>query len=94
MTLEKDTREALDELNTLTGTNLSLVSRKHITGERGTMAEAFYDEYRDEFDLTIDDNGIGCCADVWMEAFHVWCGFFRGWFDGQRAMKNENQQSN
>ena len=91
---ENEMREALDELNALIGTNLSLVVRKHITGERGPMAEEFYDEYRDEYDLTIDENGISCPEEVWMEAFHVWCGFFRGWYDGQKAMKNENQRSN
>jgi hypothetical protein len=67
---------------------------KTITGERGPMAEAFLDEYRDEFDLMITDDGIRCPEEDWDQAFHIWCGFFRGWFTGQKAMKNENQRSN
>ena len=58
-----------------------------ITGERGPMAEVFYDTYRDEFDITIKEDGLHCPEENWTAAFNCWCGFFRGWFAGQAALK-------
>lgn len=87
MTPEKEMRESLDEVNGLIGTNFSLVVTKHLTGERGPMAEAFHDTYRDEFELTIKEDGLHCPEEHWTAAFNCWVGFFRGWFMGQSALR-------